>query len=191
MNELEKYTLLWDLPQGYGNNYGHPYWKEIVTYLSTGLHDRGLHPGATLLDIGGGNGSLRGSFENVGVHYTSLDIAPNSGADIIGDISDRQAADVKTFDYGISIDVMEHLLADDEEFLANYTDGVCDVHLPDVIDAFRTSGAAASFVSVRPSQSFHAVNASADGVVNSIAPVAKSGMLMNGGYFVFNTRFFN
>lgn len=120
MNELEKYTLLWDLPQGYGNNYGHPYWKEIVTYLSTGLHDRGLHPGATLLDIGGGNGSLRGSFENVGVHYTSLDIAPNSGADIIGDISDRQAADVKTFDYGISIDVMEHLPTDRvDDALAN------------------------------------------------------------------------
>lgn len=125
MEEVEKYTRLWDLPKGYGNNYSHPYWQEIVSFLSAALHDRDLKPGLTLLDVGGGNGSLRKSFEDVGVSYTSLDLAPNSGADIIADISDPQVISAGSFDYGISIDVMEHLPTDRvDDALANIRQAV-------------------------------------------------------------------
>ena len=86
--------------------------------------------------------------------------------------------------------VREHL-AGEEMFLANYTDGLCDVHLPDMIEAFRTGDAVASFLSVPPTQSFHAVHADGTGAVSQIEPVAESGLMMNGGFFVLRQDFFD
>ena len=86
--------------------------------------------------------------------------------------------------------VKEHL-AGEEEFLANYSDGLCDAHLPDVVDTFRSRQSIASFLSVYPSQSFHSVQTLDDGTVCSIEPIWKSGLRMNGGFFIFRTEFFD
>jgi len=102
MEEVEKYTLLWDLPQGYGNNYEHPYWVEIIGTLTK---EMGLHSFHSVLDVGGGDGRMKKFFPNH--EYTALDLAPNSGADIIADIVTWDRDDV--YDWVISIDVMEHL----------------------------------------------------------------------------------
>ena len=63
---------------------------------------------------------------------------------------------------GQRLKAVEAHLAGEEYFLANYTDGLSDVHLPDMIDAFRKSKTTASFLSVKPSQSFHAVKNSGE-----------------------------
>ena len=102
MNEEEKYTTLWNLPQGYGNNYDDPRMIEIVGVLTDAID---LHSGDSVLDVGGGDGRLRKFFPNC--DYMSMDIAPNSGADIIADISEWRR--VGGFEWCISIDVMEHL----------------------------------------------------------------------------------
>lgn len=86
--------------------------------------------------------------------------------------------------------VRDHL-AGEEAFLANYTDGLSDVHLPGMIDAFHASDAVASFLSVKPTQSFHAIQAAPDGTVSGIEPVAQSGLMMNGGFFVLRHDFFD
>jgi glucose-1-phosphate cytidylyltransferase len=91
---------------------------------------------------------------------------------------------------GQRLKAVEHLLEGEDEFLANYTDGLSDVHLPDVIDTFRDRQSTASFLSVNPSQSFHGVRTHEDGTVSSIEPVSKSGLRMNGGFFVFRNEFF-
>ena len=78
----------------------------------------------------------------------------------------------------------------EEMFLANYTDGLSDVHLPSVIEAFRKRQSIASFLSVKPSQSFHSVVMSEDGTVRKIQPVSDAGLWMNGGFFVFRQEFF-
>jgi len=122
MDEVTKYTKLWDLPQGYGNNWDHPYWKDIGDTIISELIDLGLEPGqeSTLLDIGGGDGSFQQVLDNHNLgalHYTSLDIAPNSGADIIADISEyggwveSPASNViwAVYDFVIAIDMLEHL----------------------------------------------------------------------------------
>jgi 2-polyprenyl-3-methyl-5-hydroxy-6-metoxy-1,4-benzoquinol methylase len=109
MEEVEKYTLLWDLPQGYGNNYEHPYWKEIVETLK----DNFLRDWKNeILDVGGGDQRLGKFFPDQ--KYTSLDIAPNAcepGENayphIVADI--REWSDPKAYDWVISIDVMEHI----------------------------------------------------------------------------------
>ncbi len=91
---------------------------------------------------------------------------------------------------GQRLKAVAHHLDGEEEFLANYTDGLSDVHLPDVIADFRNKNGLASFLSVKPSQSFHAVETHVDGRVSAIEPVWKSGLRMNGGFFVFRTEFF-
>src|ERR1700746_1048239 len=49
---------------------------------------------------------------------------------------------------GMRLKAVEKHLAGEEIFLANYTDGVSDVNLPEMIRAFRESGAVASFAAV-------------------------------------------
>ena len=92
---------------------------------------------------------------------------------------------------GQRLKAVQSHLEDEEEFLANYTDGLCDVYLPDMIDAFRRRKSVASFISVKPSQSFHAIRVLEDGQVGAIEPVAETGFLMNGGFFVFRNEFFD
>ena len=62
--------------------------------------------------------------------------------------------------------VREHVEGE-EMFLANYSDGLADVNLPEMIENFRQSGKIACFLAVRPSFSLHLVEMDADGKVDS------------------------
>lgn len=86
--------------------------------------------------------------------------------------------------------VREHL-AGEELFLANYSDGLSDAPLPDMIDLAQRSRAVATFISVKPTQSFHAVQADAAGCVKSIVSVTQSDTWVNGGYFVLRNEIFD
>ena len=92
---------------------------------------------------------------------------------------------------GERLKAVQPYLEGEEEFLANYTDGLCDVHLPDAIEAFRKGGHTASFVSVKPKQSFHAIQMADGDKVTGIAPVTEMGYLMNGGFFALRREFFD
>ena len=52
---------------------------------------------------------------------------------------------------------VKHLVADEEIFLANYSDGLTDAPLPDMIERFKNSKAIGCFIAVRPPFSFHLV----------------------------------
>ena len=86
-------------------------------------------------------------------------------------------------------------LGEDEFFLANYADGVSDAPLPQMIDDLRTkhaaNGTAATFLKVRPSQSFHCVESDADGGVRGLHDVTACDIWINGGYFVLHRDVFN
>ena len=75
-------------------------------------------------------------------------------------------------------------------FLANYTDGLSDVPLPAVIEAFKESENVACFVSVRPRASFHLIEMEPGGVVKGIEHIGKSGARMNGGFMVLRQAVF-
>lgn len=83
------------------------------------------------------------------------------------------------------------LLDGDDEFMANYTDGLSDLHLPTYIDFHRKSGRVASFVAFRPAQSFHVVSIEESGDVTGIAPVGQSETWINGGFFIFKRAIFD
>jgi glucose-1-phosphate cytidylyltransferase len=85
---------------------------------------------------------------------------------------------------------VRHLLEDEEMFLANYSDGLSDLPLDQHVAKFRKCDSVASFVSVRPSQSFHAVHADNRGIVTAIAPVSASDYWINGGFFCMRRKIF-
>jgi glucose-1-phosphate cytidylyltransferase len=82
-------------------------------------------------------------------------------------------------------------IGDDEIFLANYADGLADLSLSTQIEYFKASGKLACFVGVTPTATFHQVSMEADGVVSDIAHIARSGSVMNGGFFVFRREIFD
>jgi glucose-1-phosphate cytidylyltransferase len=86
---------------------------------------------------------------------------------------------------------VRHLLEDEEMFLANYSDGLSDLPLDQHVAKFRERDAVASFLSVRPSQSFHAVHADDRGMVTAIEPVSASDYWINGGFFCMRQGIFD
>ena len=81
---------------------------------------------------------------------------------------------VTMIDTGVWRNIGERLFAvrqhveDEEMFLANYSDGLSDVDLPAMIEAFKQSGKIACFVAARPNFSLHLVEMDADGKVDGI-----------------------
>jgi glucose-1-phosphate cytidylyltransferase len=82
-------------------------------------------------------------------------------------------------------------VGDEEMFLANYADGLTDLHLPTMIKTFEGSGRVASFLAVPPSQSFHLVDVDEHGDVASVRSVQESDLLINGGFFVLRQEVFD
>lgn len=82
-------------------------------------------------------------------------------------------------------------LEGEDVFLANYADGLTDLHLPDVIDHFTARNKIAGFVAVKPRHSFHVVSVKNEDEVDKIQHLTQSGIWINGGYFVFKKEIFN
>ena len=85
---------------------------------------------------------------------------------------------------------VEQHLADEEMFLANYADGLSDLHLPRMIDEFRKSKAVGSLLLVQPTASFDIVQLSSEGKVTQISPLSNTDIWINGGFFVFRREIF-
>jgi len=86
--------------------------------------------------------------------------------------------------------VREHL-KDEDVFLANYSDQLSDLPLPTHIDFFQQSGATASFVAVRPTQSFHSVSVVDGGLVSKFESVTNADFWINGGYMILRQEIFD
>jgi glucose-1-phosphate cytidylyltransferase len=92
---------------------------------------------------------------------------------------------------GQRLRAVERYLEDDEMFLANYSDGVTNLPLPDMIERFRRSDAIGAFAAVRPTGSFHVVTHDPTGYVTAIDHLIRSGLRINGGYFIFRRAIFD
>jgi glucose-1-phosphate cytidylyltransferase len=92
---------------------------------------------------------------------------------------------------GQRLQAIEHYLGDDPAFLANYSDGLSDLPLTEYLEQFHAQDKIASFVAVRPSQSFHAVAVGEDALVRDIRHVGGSDLWINGGFFAFKREIFH
>lgn len=96
-----------------------------------------------------------------------------------------------TSNLGQRLKAVQKYVENEEVFLANYADGLTDLHLPTLIDRFQRGGKVGNFVSVRPNLSYHAVTARDDGMVEQIRPIATTDLRINGGFFMFQQAIFD
>lgn len=104
---------------------------------------------------------------------------------------------IALIDTGIWRNIGERLLAvrehvcDEEIFLANYSDGLSDVDLDEMIERFRASDKLACFLAVRPHLSFHFADIEPDGSMRGFRTAGRSDLWINGGFFLFRPGIFD
>jgi glucose-1-phosphate cytidylyltransferase len=93
---------------------------------------------------------------------------------------------------GQRLKAVQKYLEGEDIFLANYSDGLTDLPLPQYLEHFQANGKIASFVCVRPNLSYHLVSLQPGGsYVSGIHPINNVNLRINGGYFAFSTRVFD
>lgn len=104
---------------------------------------------------------------------------------------------VSLIDTGIWRNIGERLwavrdhVAGEDMFLANYSDGLTDVDLDDMVARFKASGKVACFLAVHPPLTFHMADISDDGSVHGMHSSQDANLWINGGYFVFRQEIFD
>jgi glucose-1-phosphate cytidylyltransferase len=86
---------------------------------------------------------------------------------------------------------VKHLVEDEEIFLANYSDGLTDAPLPEIIESFKRSGKVGCFIAVRPSFNFHLAEFDDTDTVCRFRSNKESDIWINGGYFIFRNNIFD
>jgi glucose-1-phosphate cytidylyltransferase len=76
-------------------------------------------------------------------------------------------------------------------FCANYSDGLTDARLPDMVEFFEASGKIGCFLAVQPNFSYHLVDFDAAGVVRGFSSAHQSEVWINGGFFIFRPEIFD
>jgi glucose-1-phosphate cytidylyltransferase len=91
---------------------------------------------------------------------------------------------------GQRLNAIEPYLQGEEVFLANYTDGVTDLPLPEYLRYFLDRNKVASFLCVQPTQNFHIVSLQGD-IVTNLENISRADIWMNGGFFIFRRNIFH
>ncbi len=76
-------------------------------------------------------------------------------------------------------------------FLANYSDGLSDVDLSDMVAQFEKSDKVGCFLAVRPPLTYHLVDMAEDGRVREFRSSDRADIWINGGYFIFRPEIFD
>jgi glucose-1-phosphate cytidylyltransferase len=104
---------------------------------------------------------------------------------------------ITLIDTGIWRNIGERLWAVREQvqnediFFANYSDGLSDVDLDDMVERFKKSGKLACFLAVRPPLTYHLADIAPDGQVREMRSSDRSDIWINGGYFLLRKEIFN
>ena len=91
---------------------------------------------------------------------------------------------------GQRLKAVEPHLAGERVFLANYSDGLTDMPLPDQLANFERHGKIGSFLCVKPNLSYHFVSLEPDGRVAGISDVSNLDLRINAGFFAFRSEIF-
>jgi glucose-1-phosphate cytidylyltransferase len=143
----------------------------------------------------------RGDYiKNYFLHYDeclSNDFVMSKGGQEVylynSDISDWTISFVDTglhSNIGQRLKAVEKYLEGENIFMANYSDALTNLALDEYLDYFHQHDKIASFLSVKPSQSFHIVSSRDDGMVANIESVDQMNLWINGGFFIFKKSIF-
>jgi glucose-1-phosphate cytidylyltransferase len=93
---------------------------------------------------------------------------------------------------GQRLKAVEKHLQGEEEFLANYSDGLTDLPLPGQLEFFRRQDKIACFLCVKPTLSYHVISLEeGSSLVSDIRPISNGDLRINGGYFIFKREIFD
>jgi glucose-1-phosphate cytidylyltransferase len=104
---------------------------------------------------------------------------------------------ISLVDTGIWRNIGERLVAvkdhvkNEEIFLANYSDGLTDAPLPDMIDRFKRSGKIGCFIAIHPPFNFHLAEFNGHDTVARLRSSQEVNLWINGGYFMFRNEIFD
>lgn len=161
--------LLWHLMKYYAH-YGHTRFILCLGYKGNTIKDYFLHYDESVSnDFVWSEGGKK-------IHFLSRDI------------DDWEVTFVETganATIGERLKAVEPYLEGEEVFLANYSDGLSDVHLPTMIEAFERTKAVGSLLLVQPTATFDIVQVAEGGIVSEIRELTRSDIWINGGFFVF------
>ena len=86
---------------------------------------------------------------------------------------------------------VKEYLDNDETFCLTYGDGVADINISQLIKFHNTHGKLATLTSVFPQARFGSIDIEKDKVKRFVEKPRGDGALINGGFFVLNTKIFN
>ena len=150
-----------------------------------------------VLCLGYGAGAVKDFFLNYDETRSNDFVIENGARDVklfSTDISDWR---ITLVDTGLNSAIGERLrrvrrFVDGEEmFMANYADVLTTAPLPDMIDRFEASSAAASLLAVPPQSSHHVVDIGEDGIITQVTPMQDLRQWENGGYFILRPGIFD
>jgi len=110
--------------------------------------------------------------------------------------SDIQNWNITFADTGVASNIgqrlkaVEKYLESEDVFLANYSDGLTDLHLPAQIEQFHAHGKIASCICITPPLSYHIISMGKNDHVEKIEGMSQTNMKVNGGYFIFKKDIF-
>ncbi len=150
-----------------------------------------------ILCLGYRGDMIREYFLNYNEAMSNDFVLSNGGRDIELLKRDLDNWRITFVDTGLHSNIGQRLLRvkkyvkDEEMFLANYSDGLSDLNIEDLIKQVKGKNAVAGFVSIHSPQSFHTVQADADGTVTAISAMNQSDLWLNGGFFVLRRQIFD
>jgi glucose-1-phosphate cytidylyltransferase len=86
---------------------------------------------------------------------------------------------------------VKHFVENEEFFLANYSDGLSDAPLADMLDQFKSTSKIGCFLAVHPPVSFHLAEFDEQGRVHRMRSSHQSDVWINAGYFIFRNKIFD
>jgi glucose-1-phosphate cytidylyltransferase len=150
-----------------------------------------------ILTLGYKAGMIKEFFLNYRPHIYADCVVSGFGRNV--ELLEEAARDwrVSLIDTGIWRNIGERLwfvrdhVRHEDVFLANYSDGLTDVDLGDMVEKFKKSGKLACFLAVRPPLTFHLADIEADGRVREFRSSDRSEMWINAGYFLLRPEVFD
>jgi len=93
---------------------------------------------------------------------------------------------------GQRLKAVEKYLDGEDVFLANYSDGLTNLPLPDQLSDFHRHDKIASFLCVRPTLSYHTVTFrdGSPNIVSGVNAIGNGTVRINGGFFIFKRDIF-
>ena len=150
-----------------------------------------------ILCLGYKGDSIKAFFQNYDECLSNDFVMTKGGQELQLYNSDIHDWRITFADTGIQSNIGQRLMAvkqylgDDDIFLANYSDGLTDLLLPELLELLTKRNKIGCFVSVRPNLNYHFITTTSDGVVTTIKNVKVSDHRINGGFFAFKREIFD